>query len=151
MLIDRIKYWLWKFQRTLFPVIDQEMLELVRKKVPLKWLKHFDHLLSPDKAHVLRLYKAISSAKNIDEKKREKLLILSIAHDLGKGITRPGIFSRVIKVILPIPNRSHPILGARLLKRLGAPPELVKRVARHHIPAKKDTFLKLFQSFDDNV
>ncbi|MBF0406646.1 MAG: HD domain-containing protein [Candidatus Riflebacteria bacterium] len=148
---ERIIYWVWKFFRTLFPVIDTDILEQVRKKYPESWLIHFDKMLPPDKAHVLRLFKAISEDRNLTAEIREKLIMLALAHDIGKSIVRQNIFTRVIKVVIPIPNRSHPILGARLLKKLNAPSDIVRRVARHHIPAEKDKFLKLFQYYDDNV
>ncbi|MFZ2956162.1 MAG: HD domain-containing protein [Candidatus Ozemobacteraceae bacterium] len=147
----RAAYWLWKFWRTLHPVIDENRRVETRAHLPELWRPAFDRLLPPDQAHVIRLWKAIKEASELSEPDRAELLLLAVVHDLGKGITRPTIFERVAKALLPLPNSSHPIAGARLLKKWGAPRDLIRRVRFHHEPPGNDRLLALFQSFDDSV
>lgn len=149
--LQRAAYWIWKFWRTLRPQIDEALYTEARSHLPEFWRPALDRMLPPDKAHVLRLYTAITSDVSLTPQDRAALIELALCHDLGKGILRPSLFERVIKVLLPLPNRSHPILGARIVKRLGGRPELVRRIARHHRDPGNDRLLALFQSFDDRV
>lgn len=150
-ILQRAGYWVWKFWRTLRPQIDPALYAEARSHLPKTWRPALDRLLPPDKAHVLRLYSAITADPTLGPEDRAALIELALCHDLGKGIVRPTIFERVAKVLLPLPNRSHPILGARIVKRLGGRSSLVRRVAHHHRPAGDDRLLALFQVFDDRV
>lgn len=148
---QRPGYWIWKFWRTLSPEIDPELYREARSRLPERWRPALDRMLPPDKAHVLRLYKAISADPALSPEDREALIELALCHDFGKAIVRPTIFERVAKVLFPIPNISHPILGARIVRKLGGRPSLCRRIANHHKPAGNDRLLALFQSYDDRV
>ncbi len=147
--LSRIAYRFRQLRSVLCPKVDENLLAVARNRLPREWRKPFDRLLPSEKAHVLRLFRTISSDPALEEDDRSDLLILALTHDIGKSITRPSLFERIVKALLPIPNRSHPILGARILRRLGAPPLLVRRIARHHLPPGNDRLLKLFQGYDN--
>lgn len=147
--LGRVAYRLRQARSVLWPQVDPAMLAEARGRLPTRWRAPFDRLGGSEKAHVLRLYRAISTDPALSEPDREALILLALTHDLGKAITRPTFLERVAKTLLPIPNRAHPILGARLLRRLGAPLSLVRRVARHHREPGNDRLLALFQRYDD--
>ena len=149
--LGRVAYRLRQARSVLWPQVDPPLLAEARSRLPPRWRRPFDRLGGSEKAHVLRLYRAITTAPDLAPADREELVLLALTHDLGKSITRPTFFERVVKTLLPIPNRSHPILGARLLRRLGAPPRLVRRTARHHRDPGGDRLLALFQRFDDSL
>ncbi len=147
--LGRVAYRLRQARSVLWPQVDPVLLAAARSRLPPRWRRPFDRLGGSEKAHILRLYRAITTDPTLSDSDREALVPLALTHDLGKAITRPTFLERVVKTLLPIPNRSHPILGARLLRRLGAPPALVRRVARHHRDPGHDRLLALFQRFDD--
>jgi len=149
--IERAAYRLRQFHSVLWPKVDPAILSEARSRLPGPWRKAFDCLGGSEKAHVLRLYKAILNDTSLLLSDRDELVILALTHDLGKGITRPFLFERIVKALLPIPNRAHPILSARILRRLGAPALLVRRVAKHHFDPRGDRLLAIFQQFDDSL
>ncbi|RCK80599.1 MAG: hypothetical protein OZSIB_2912 [Candidatus Ozemobacter sibiricus] len=149
--LGRVAYRLRQARSVLWPQVDPVLLAEARSRLPPRWRAPFDRLGGSEKAHVLRLYRAIAADPALSEADREALITLALTHDLGKAITRPTFLERVVKTLLPIPNRAHPILGARLLRRLGAPPALVRRVARHHRAPGNDRLLALFQRYDDSL
>lgn len=133
------------------PKVDKELFNEARNFLPESWREHFDLLRPSERAHVLRVYSAIKNDAAIDEADRPKLLLLALAHDIGKGITRHGILFKVAKAVFPISNKAHCIAGARLLKKLKAPKWLIKMVLRHHSDCKNDRLLCIFQRFDDRL
>ena len=147
----RVAYRVRQFFSVLFPRIDQELWREARDRLPPTWRKPFDRLRPSETAHVIRLYKTIKNDTNLGEADREELILLALTHDLGKGVTRPTLFEKVVKALLPIPNRAHPILGARILQRLGATATLIRRVRNHHRPAQKDRLLRIFQTYDNSL
>lgn len=145
----KIIYRIWQFKQTLFPIINNELWNEAKSKLPAKWQPHFERLRASERAHVLRVYKEAKSVKNLTTKDFNRLIKLALVHDIGKGITRHSIWFKVAKVLLPISNRAHCIEGAKLLKRLGAEKELIIQVLRHHEKSTNDQLLILLQRIDD--
>jgi|GEM_PF-1039380 len=148
---SRAVYRFMQFKSVMRPKVDDALFAEATAKLPQSWQEIIFRLLPSEKAHILRMYNKILTTPNITGQTREELIILALTHDLGKVITRPSVFERIIKTIIPIPNRAHPILSARILKRLGAPPLLIERVRQHHENPGEDKLLALFQTFDDNL
>ncbi len=131
------------------PPPDPAALTLLRAHVPGPLRPLLDRLHPGDLAHLLRLIGAIAAEPGIDEEMRHALLDLAAVHDLGKAVLQPSLFERVAKVLLPLPRHGHARLGARLLRRTGAPAMLCRRVAHHHDRSPADPLLARFQAFDD--
>lgn len=148
--LKRCRYRYGQFCSVMWPQVDSELLREARSQLPPRWQNVFDRFLPSEFAHVLRLYRRIKNDPSIVEPERSELILLALCHDFGKTVTRPGIFERIMKTLLPIPNNAHPILGARILKKLGAPGKLVQRVLNHHKDPGNDRLLALFQKLDDN-
>jgi len=85
----------------------------------------------------------------LSETDRVELLELALVHDIGKAVTRPTLFFKVAKVLLPLANTEHCVAGAKLLKRLKQNRQLIRRVLRHHDEGSSDRILRLFQAYDD--
>ncbi len=147
----QIVYRCRQFLSVLHPQVDQGLVDEACACLPERWQPAFRRIPASTMAHIIRLYRAIRDDDALDERTRSELLILALTHDIGKSITRPTLFERVAKVLLPLPNHSHVIAGALLMKRLGAPPELVRRIRRHHQPAGDDQLLERFQTYDDRL
>ncbi len=147
--LKRVAYRCWQLKQTLFPKIDQELLNEVLKKLPENLIADFKALRRSEIAHTLRVYKAIKESSTVLEKDRGMLLEMALLHDIGKGITRDTVFFKIAKVLLPISSNAHAIAGAKLLhkKRMGK--VLVRRVLRHHDKNHSDRLLEVFQIFDD--
>jgi putative nucleotidyltransferase with HDIG domain len=150
-LFSRITYRIRQFHGVLFPQYDPDWFSRLTNRLPPTWRSLAERLRPSEKAHVIRLGRAILADPTLTEATREKLMLLALTHDLGKTVTHPGLFERVMKTLLPLPNGSHPRVGAKLLQNLGAPPDLVRRIARHHDPHPQDEILRLFQRFDDSL
>lgn len=149
--LGQMAYRCRQFLSVLRPQVDRALVEEAGRRLPENWQKPFFAIPGSTMAHIMRLYRAIRDDAALDESTRSELLILALTHDIGKGITRPTLFERVAKVILPLPNKSHVIAGSLLMKRLGASPELIRRIRRHHEPAGNDGLLALFQTYDDRL
>lgn len=145
----RMCYRVRQFLQAALPVVDRRLLAEARTHLPQGWRPAFDRLRKPEKAHVLRLYAHIKQLDDLSPPEREQLTILALTHDIGKGILRPTLFLKVVKVLLHLPNRAHATAGAKLLRRLGAPATLIRRVRRHHDHPGDDALLARFQQLDD--
>ncbi|MDN5278097.1 MAG: hypothetical protein PWR01_2062 [Clostridiales bacterium] len=150
-LFKRIGYRCWQFKQVLFPVIDQNLWHEAILALPSDWRPHLKKLRPSERAHVLRVYKAVKEDNSLTEKEKERLLILALVHDIGKGITRHSLWFKIAKVIFPVSNAAHCIEGALLLRRLGADRKLIRLVLRHHSTMQNDELLKKFQGFDDRL
>lgn len=148
--LGRCLYRINQVRLAVWPVVDQEQFLQYLEQIPWEWRRYVLRLQESEKAHVVRLCNAVAALVGISEDERAELMRLSLVHDIGKTITRPSLLMRITRVLFPIPNRSHPILGASILKRTGAPGKLLRRVARHHSDPGGDKLLALFQKLDDN-
>lgn len=151
LTFDQITYRLRQFFSVLKPQIDQALVKEASLQLPEAWRTFFLIIPASTMAHIMRLYQAIRDDPALDECSRRELLTLALTHDIGKGVTCPTLFERVMKVLLPLPNKSHVIAGARLMKRLGASSDLVKRIRKHHESPGNDQLLALFQTYDDRL
>jgi putative nucleotidyltransferase with HDIG domain len=150
-LLDRILYRYRQFCSTINPKVNPSLLAEARAILPPEWRKIFDRHTKPELAHILRMYNRIKTGEDIPEAEKPELLILALIHDIGKTVTRPTLFEKIVKTILPIPNRAHSAMGAKILQRLGAPRILIKRVRDHHKEGVKDPLLAFFQKLDDSL
>jgi len=150
-LLRRFYYRCRQFQSVLWPAVDAGELASAREILPAAWRKPFDALGLSEKAHVLRLVRQIRAARDISEDERRELLLLAVTHDLGKTVTKPLLWERVLRTLFSLPNEAHPSQSARILRELGAPRNLIRRARHHHHPAGEDRLLALFQKFDDNL
>lgn len=151
LTFDQITYRIRQFFSVLRPQVDLALVKEACLQLPETWREVFLTIPASTMAHVMRLYQAIRDDLSLDIDSRRELLTLALTHDIGKAVTRPTLFERVMKVLLPLPNKSHVIAGARLMKRLGASPDLVKRIRKHHEPPGNDRLLALFQAYDDRL
>lgn len=147
--VRRLLYRCGQFGSVMWPVVDPADLASAREILPLDWRGRFDALGDSEKAHVLRLVRAIRADGSLSEQDRNDLLLLAMTHDLGKAVTRPRIWERVLRTVFSLPNEAHPIQSARILRELGAPRPLVRRARHHHHAPGADRLLALFQKFDD--
>lgn len=150
-LVDRILYRCWQFKQVLFPIIDPELWLEALDFAPANWRPHLKRLRRSERAHVLRVFAAIKVEADLEDVDRQKLLLLALAHDIGKGVTRHSIFFKVAKVIFPISNSAHCLAGAKLLRRLKAEKWLIRMVLRHHCQSPTNPLLKRFQEVDDRL
>lgn len=148
---DRIRYRCWQFKQVLFPKIDADLWIEAKNSLPQTWRSHFSRLRLSERAHVLRVYRAVKDATELGEHERKLLLMLALVHDIGKGVTRHSLFFKVAKVFFPVSNAAHCLAGARLLRQLGADRDLVRMVLRHHDMKTENVLLRKFQSFDDRL
>jgi putative nucleotidyltransferase with HDIG domain len=148
---ERILYRCWQFKQVLFPIIDQHLWLEALAFIPESWRPHLKRLRRSERAHVLRVFAAIKVEPDLEEADRRKLLLLALAHDIGKGVTRHSIFFKVAKVVFPISNGAHCLAGAKLLRKLGAENWLIRMVLRHHCDAPQNHLLKRFQAVDDRL
>ena len=148
--LERCQYRVNQFRSVLWSVVDEELLACYLKKIPPGWRKYVLKLRPSEKAHVVGLCSAVSGLEGVSEDERAELMTLALVHDIGKTITRPSLLMRITRVLLPMHNISHPVLGARILRRNGAPRKLLRRVAGHHLEPGDDKLLGLFQRLDDN-
>jgi len=146
---ERICYRCRQFWSILFPEVDEQLWNEAVVCIPVRWQKAVAKLRPSEKAHILRLYKAIRADKTLKEEERRGLIALALVHDIGKIVTKPGLIVRVVMTLLPVPKNSHPIMGVRILRSLGASHCLLKRVRRHHEDPGTDQLLTKFQMFDD--
>ena len=149
--LGRIRYRCWQFKQVLFPKIDAELWREALNFLPESWRLYLQRLRPSERAHVLRVYSAVKSDTVLEKNERELLMLLALAHDLGKGETRHSLLSKVAKVIFPVSNAAHCIAGARILRKLKADRQLVRLVLRHHQKDPSDLLLKKFQDYDDRL
>ncbi|HEY9069323.1 MAG TPA: HD domain-containing protein [Candidatus Ozemobacteraceae bacterium] len=149
--VGRLWYRVRQFRSVLRPVVDPVELEAARGILPAAWRSRFDALGASEKAHVLRLVRAIRADAGLADEDREQLLLLAVTHDLGKTVTRPRLWERVLRTLFSLPNEAHPSQSARILRELGAPRALIRRARHHHHDPGTDRLLALFQSYDNNA
>ena len=148
--LRRVAYRLWQFKQTVLPRLNQsEWREAIKGLSPLL-CQHLNALQKSEKAHIMRVYRAIREDRRISEEQREELLQLALLHDIGKAIIRAGVVLKVARVFLPIGRNDHCIAGARLLHRNGFDRRLVRRVLLHHRAGHNDMLLQKFQQIDDS-
>ncbi len=147
----RILYRVRQFRSVVRPIVDPSELAAAREILPAAWRPRFDALGASEQAHVLRLVRAIRADAGLSDEDREQLLLLAVTHDLGKAVTRPRLWERVLRTLFSLPNEAHPIQSASILRRLGAPRALIRRARHHHHDPGSDRLLALFQKFDDGA
>ena len=150
-LWERTCYRLRQFRSVLFPVVDEALWNEAMLHLLPRWRRPLQKLRDSERAHILRLYRAITTDPDLTENERKTLLELALMHDVGKICTRPSILTRIVMTLLPIPKNAHPTLGARILRKLGANATLCRRVRGHHRDPGDDKLLAKFQQFDDSL
>ncbi len=148
--LKRVVYRVWQFKQTVLPKLDREAWRAAVSELPQPIRLHLASLKKSEKAHILRVYRAVSISHNISDEERRELLQMALLHDVGKAIIRSSVFMKVARVFLPIGRNEHCIAGARLLHRLGFERSLVRRVLRHHTVDHGDPLLQTFQQIDDS-
>ncbi len=148
-LLNRAIYRVWQFKQVLFPELQRNDWENAVSGLAEQVRAELGKLRKSEKAHVMRVWYDIGRDSSINENDRVELLELALVHDIGKAVTRPTLFFKVVKVLLPLANTEHCIAGDRLLKRLKQKRQLVRRVLRHHDETASDRILRLFQAYDD--
>ena len=151
VLGQRVAYRLRQFRSVFVPPVDRALLEEALRLLPRRWRVPVRRLRPSEQAHVLRLYRAIAAATDLEDQDRRDLLVLSLVRDVGKTVTRPSLLTRIVMTVLPIPKNAHPALGARIMHRLGASAQLCRRIRRHHRDPGDDRLLALFQRYDDSL
>ena len=146
----RVAYRIWQFKQTVLPKLDRVAWNAAISGLPQPVLTHLASLKKSEKAHILRVYRAVSASRQINDEERRELLKMALLHDIGKAIIRSSVFMKVARVFLPLGRNDHCIAGARLLHRLGFERPLVRRVLRHHTFKHDDHLLQIFQQIDDN-
>jgi len=148
--LKRVAYRLWQFKQTVLPKLDRAAWHKAVCSLPQPVQAHLASLKKSEKAHILRVYRAVSVSRKINDEQRNELLQMALLHDIGKAIIRSGVFMKVARVFLPVGRNQHCIAGARLLHRLGFERSLVRRVLRHHTFNHGDPLLQVFQQIDDS-
>ncbi|PKL49726.1 MAG: hypothetical protein CVV42_05155 [Candidatus Riflebacteria bacterium HGW-Riflebacteria-2] len=141
---------MWQFKQTVLPKLDRAAWYDAVRELPQPVQEHLKLLRKSEKAHILRVYRAVGASQQINDEERRELLQMALLHDIGKAIVRSSVFMKVARVFLPIGRNEHCIAGARLLNRLGFERSLVKRVLRHHTFSHSDRLLQMFQKIDDS-
>jgi len=148
--LQRVAYRVWQFKQTVLPKLDRAAWRAAVSELPQAVQEHLASLKKSEKAHVLRVYRAVCASRQINETERCELLQMALLHDIGKAIVRSSVFMKVARVFLPLGRNEHCIAGARLLHRLGFERSLVRRVLRHHTINHGDPLLHTFQQIDDS-
>lgn len=148
-LFQRAAYRAWQFKQVLFPELQRNDWENAISGLSDRVRVELGKLRKSEKAHIMRVWSDINRDGSLRESDRVELLELALVHDIGKAVTRPTLFFKVIKVLLPLANTEHCIAGARLLKSLKQDRQLVRRVLRHHDEAASDRIIRLFLVYDD--
>lgn len=148
--LRRVAYRIWQFKQTVLPKLDRVAWHEAVSDLPLPVQAHLASLKKSEKAHILRVYRAVKTSRQINDVERLELMQMALLHDIGKAIIRSSVFMKVARVFLPLGRNEHCIAGARLLHRLGFDRSLVNRVLRHHTFDHSDRLLRIFQEIDDN-
>ncbi|GAB1355172.1 MAG TPA: HD domain-containing protein [Candidatus Rifleibacterium sp.] len=147
--LQRALYRVWQFKQVLFPELQRSDWENAISGLSEQVRSELGKLRKSEKAHIMRVWSDISHDGSLSETDRVELLELALVHDIGKAVTRPTLFFKVAKVLLPLANTEHCVAGAKLLKRLKQNRQLIRRVLRHHDEGSSDRILRLFQAYDD--
>ena len=142
-------YRVWQFKQVLLPKLQRHEWENATACLSEQVRFELGKLRKSEKAHIMRVWSDIRSDGSLNDSDRAELLELALVHDIGKAVTRPTLFFKVVKVLLPLANTEHCIAGAQLLRRLKQRRQLVRRVLRHHDDNSSDSILRLFQVYDD--
>jgi putative nucleotidyltransferase with HDIG domain len=148
--LKRVAYRIWQFKQTILPKLSAREWQDAVSELPEAVQGHLMTLKKSEKAHVLRVRRAIAESKRLNDEERQELLQMAMLHDIGKAIARSGLVMKVARVFFPISRNEHCVAGARLLHRLGFERKLVRRVLRHHTFDHQDRLLAIFQEIDDN-
>ncbi|MBU1107618.1 MAG: HDIG domain-containing protein [Candidatus Riflebacteria bacterium] len=148
--LRRVAYRLWQFKQTVLPRLDQSEWREAVRGFSQQLREHLNALRKSEKAHILRVYRAICADSQFVGEQRKEVLQLALLHDIGKAIIRSSVVLKVARVFLPIGRNDHCIAGARLLHRNGFDRKLVRRVLRHHTFEHDDILLQKFQQIDDS-
>lgn len=133
------------------PQLKAEEWHKALHSLPSPLRQQLNTLKKSEKAHILRVYKAIHNDASLSPQLRDQLETLALLHDIGKSVTRHSIFFKVAKVLLPIANSAHCVAGARFLRVNKVDRDIIRRVLRHHDSDTSDEILKKFQSYDDRL
>lgn len=148
--IERCRYRFWQFKQVLMPVLDVKAWQEATSELDAPLRAQLNRLRKSEKAHVMRVYRAVCADQGFDARSRADLLKLALLHDIGKSITRPSIFYKVAKVLLGLTDNSHCLAGARFLRASRQNRLLIRRVLRHHDRNSDDALLRAFQLIDDS-
>ena len=150
-LIDKILYRSWQFYKAIFPNLDLNKWENYLIKADQKLVPLLNQLGNAEKAHTLRVLELIYNDETVDSKLKKDLTNFALVHDIGKAITKPSLFFKVAKVLLRLSSDAHCIAGCRAVWHLTHDKKLALRILKHHVKPNSDSFLEIFQKFDDQA
>ena len=150
-LIDKILYRSWQFYKAIFPNLNNDKWENTLNKADKELIPLLNQLGKAEKSHTLRVLALIEKDKSLDSKLKVELSDFAIVHDIGKAITKPSLFFKVAKVLLRLSSDAHCIAGCRVVWHLTHNKKLALRILRHHIKPNPDSFLEVFQKYDDKA
>lgn len=151
LILKRILYRFWQFYKAVFPRLDVKQWNEVENGADNRLVPLLRQLGKAEKAHVLRILQLISNDNTLTDDQKEDLFKFAVVHDIGKAITKPTILFKVAKVLLKLSSDSHCIAGCKAVWRLTKDKKQALRVLKHHIKPNSDSFLALFQQYDDQA
>ena len=78
----RAIYRIWQFKQTLFPVVDECLWGEALTTIPAAWRTEMQRLRASEKAHTMRVYRAIKEENFSDPQTKKELLLLALVHDI---------------------------------------------------------------------
>lgn len=146
---DRVCYRTWQFRQSLLAEISVVEWKIAISELSKPLQEQLNRLRKSEKAHTIRVWSEVQKMKTLDCVTRKELMQLALLHDIGKSITKPTLFSKIVKVLFSLSDNQHCIKGALFLKRQKLDKKLVIRILRHHCKNIDDDILCLFQTIDD--
>ena len=150
-MLDNVKYRFWQFYKAVFPNLNKSKWEKALCNADKRLIPLLNQLGRAEKAHTLRVIEFINSDSSLNNDIKKELADFALVHDIGKAITKPSLAFKVAKVILKLSSDAHCIAGCRAVWHLTHNKELALRVLKHHIKPNSDSFLDIFQKYDDKA
>ncbi len=149
--LDTILYRTWQFYKALFPDLDLQLWQEIKKKVDPKLVPLLEGLGKAEKSHTLRVLKLIEEDKDLPKELKTELSEFAIIHDIGKSITKPTLLFKVCKVLFRLSSDAHCIAGSRAVWHITHNKKQAIRILRHHVCPNQDSFLLHFQKYDNQA
>ncbi len=150
-MIKRVLYRCWQFYKAVFPDFNYKRWEKVLEGADKRLIPLLNSLGKAEKSHTLRVIDLINNDDSLNSVLKKELSDFALIHDIGKAITKPSLFFKVAKVILKLSSDSHCIAGCRAVWRLTHNKELALKILKHHIKPNPNSFLDIFQRYDDRA
>ncbi len=150
-MFKALKYRLWQVKQELRPKLCLKAWEDAIQTLTPELKAVVEKHNITEKAHLLRLFEAITKDMTFDGSNKDLYLKLALVHDIGKTEMRLSLFFKVLKAVFNFDFAKHDKRGANLLRNLGCSEELAFLTENHHNKNTKNKALAKFQYYDNTL